>query len=481
MLPKFLNRVKERETLSRVLESKRSELFIIYGRRGVGKSALLQAVIRERSVSALYYRATRRTLSLQLTSLTETVREAFPDEYLGGALSSLDEFLAFLSNLAERRHKKKNREPVVAILDELPYLADVDQGLLTTLQHWWDDNKRRPNIKLFLSGSHISFMEKEVLDAAAPLYNRRTGAMRLEALDYFDAALFFPKYSLIDKVSVYSILGGMPSYLEQFNPGQSLPTNVKDQCLRERTYLSEEPEWLLLEDLRKDTTYGSVLRAIAHGARKPSEIAKAIGKESAQDVAPHLGMLQELGLVVREVPVTERTVARSRSSLYLIADQYLDFWYRYIDPSRSLVARQMGSQLWSKSILPTLDQHISKPTFERMARQYLWRALTMKRLPPDLEFVDVGSWWGEGDVEIDVVALDSNSNPTVAGSCKWTKSLVDVADYRALQQGCEKAGWEVEHLRFFLFSKSGFSERLEAIAKQNDRLILVSLADMYRP
>jgi hypothetical protein len=416
---------------------------------------------------------------LQLESLTATVKEAFPDEYLGGGLSSLDEFLDFLAELASRREKKKNKEPVIAILDELPYLVDVDQGLLTTLQHWWDDNKRRPNLKLFLSGSHISFMEKEVLDAAAPLYNRRTGAMRLEALDYFDAALFFPKYSLVDKVTVYSILGGMPSYLEQFDPDDSVETNVKEQCLRERTYLSEEPEWLLLEDLRKDIMHGSILRAIANGARKPSDISRAIGKASAQDIAPHLTTLQDLGLVVREVPITEKINARSRSSLYIIADQYLDFWYRYIDPSRSLVARQMGAQLWNKVITPSLDHYISKPTFETMARQFLWRALTLGKIPEGLEFVDVGSWWGEGNVEIDVVAIDSKKKVSAVGSCKWTKNKVDIADYNALQTATHKVGWATDNLWFFLFSKSGFTTRLEAIASQNIKVVLVSLNEMY--
>lgn len=84
--------------------------------------------------------------------------------------------------------------------------------------------------------------------------------------------------------------------------------------------------------------------------------------------------------VIRKVPITEKTNPRSRNSLYLIADQYLDFWYRFVDPSRSLVARRMGARLWGKAIAPALDQYVSFPTFERAARQYLWRALSAEAL-----------------------------------------------------------------------------------------------------
>jgi uncharacterized protein len=479
MTTNFHNRILERKVLARLLESVKSELFIVYGRRGVGKSALLQYALHEAGVPIFYYRASRRTLSIQLATITELLKETFPFDFLGGSLSSMDEFFAFISGLSAKREAANNSDPIVVVLDELPYLAEVDEGLLTALQHWWDDNKRRTNIKLFLSGSHVSFMEREVLDVAAPLYNRRTGAMKLEPLDYFDAARFFPKYSDIDKIILYGILGGMPSYLEQFNPNNSIQKNVKEQVLRERTYLAEEPEWLLLEDLRKDITHGSILRAIAGGKRKPSDIARAIGKKSAQDVTARLLTLQELGLVVREVPITERNEPRSRSSLYYIADNYIDFWYRYVDPSKSLIARNMGEALWTKLVAPSLQEYISRPTFERVARQYLWRAMAAGTLPDGVEFVDVGNWWGAGDVEIDVVAVDAPGAVTAIGSCKWSKNPVGMDVYSDLREAAKKAGWNTESLHYFIFSKSGFAKSLVDLAGTQGRTALIGLPELF--
>src|SRR5207237_1192865 len=133
-----------------------------------------------------------------------------------------------------------------------------DPGLLTVIQHWWDANKRRPNLKVFIAGSSMALMERQVLDVSAPLYNRRTAAMRVEPMDYADAALFFQSYTPRQKMEAYAILGGMPSYLEQFDPARSIEANVLATALRRNTYLSEEPDWLLLEDLRRDVTYGSI-------------------------------------------------------------------------------------------------------------------------------------------------------------------------------------------------------------------------------
>jgi hypothetical protein len=441
----------------------------------VGKSALIESAVSEAAPMGVFYRATRRTLSLQLADLTEAARISFPNAFLGQPFESFGVFLGFLAHQA-----REQDEPVVVVIDELPYLADVDPGLLTVIQNWWDANKTLPNLKVFLAGSYVAFMERQVLDANAPLYNRRTGAMRLEPLDYAAAALFFPHYTPEDKVAAYAILGGMPSYLEQFDPGRSVEENVKATALRRNTYLSEEPNWLLLEDLRRDVVHGSILRAIAAGQRKPSDIARAIGKTSAQDVAPHLATLQDLGLVVREIPVTEHSHSRSRTSLYNIADNYLSFWYRYVDPSLGLVTRGLGDRIWEASVAPTLHEFISRPAFERVCRQYLWRALAQDALPEGLTFSDVGSWWGAGDVEIDAVAVDERRRPTLCGSCKWTNSPVDVREYAALQLAVSRAGFG-EAPGLALFSRSGFTPRLTELAagQSPQRLLLVDLDALF--
>jgi AAA+ ATPase superfamily predicted ATPase len=132
----FYNREEEAAVIKAALASPRSELVILYGRRGVGKSALLERVAAASGWPYLFYRATRRTLPLQLEALTDSAREAFPGAFLAQPFGSMAVFLDFLSHTAA-----PGSEPIIAVIDELPYLADVDPGLLTSLQHWWDANK----------------------------------------------------------------------------------------------------------------------------------------------------------------------------------------------------------------------------------------------------------------------------------------------------------------------------------------------------
>jgi AAA+ ATPase superfamily predicted ATPase len=287
-------------------------------------------------------------------------------------------------------------------------------------------------------------------------------------------------------MEVYAILGGMPSYLEQFDPGRSIEENVLATALRRNTYLSEEPDWLLLEELRRDATYASILRAVAAGQRRPSDIARTIGKDGAQDIAPQLETLRNLALLARELPVTEKRLPRSRNSLYFLADHYLNFWYRYVDPSRSLVAQGLGRRVWERSIAPTLHEFVSRPAFEWACRQYLWRALASERPPSDLLFVDVGPWWGTNGREIDVVALDERGRTVLAGSCKWTNAPMDVAEYAALQHSLSLAAGALRPLDgegpwLALFSREGFTERLRTLAAAQSplRLLLIDLDEMY--
>jgi AAA+ ATPase superfamily predicted ATPase len=472
----FLNRHRELRALEEAIRSSRAEMVIVYGRRGVGKSALMQHALQQTGWRYIYYRATRRTLPLQMAAMRDCVAQVYPEAYVPVAFASVEDFLTYLAHLAAEQ-----QEPLLFVIDELPYLVEADPSLLSVLQHWWDAHKGAAPIKMFLLGSTLAFMERQVLDVGAPLYHRRTRSFRLEPMDYADAALFFPKYSAQQKMEAYAILGGMPLYLEQFDPEQDIEQNVIGAILQSHTFLSEEPEWLLLEEFRRDLLYSSILRAVAAGHRRPSDIANAIGKGSAQDIAVALEKLQQLGLIVREVPVTERSLPRSRRSLYYLADEYLNFWYRFVDPYSSVVARGMGRQVWAQHIAPNLSHFVSRPAFERACRQYVWRAVETGKL--SLPVVAIGAWWGTGGREIDVVAVDAQYRLVLAGSCKWTADPLDLADYVSLQKDVHSAEGELRPIAnptFALFSRTGFTSRLRQLAEaEGERLLLVDLQQLY--
>ncbi len=474
MPPMFHNRTHDLAYLRSACSSDRGEMIILYGRRGVGKSALLARAVE--SDRHIFYEATRRTLPLQLEGLTRATREAYPDEFIPEVFGSFEEFLAFVAAVAERYPG----ESAIVVIDELPYLAESDPGMLTVLQHWWDHHKRLPTVKLFLAGSYVAFMEREVLDVRAPLYNRRTGQMKLDPLRYDEAALFFPHYTPRERIESFAVFGGMPGYLDRVDPERTLAENVLKIVLQRNAYLNREPEWLLLEDLRRDVVYGSMLRAIAGGNRKPSDIARAMGKRSAQDVAPQLETLRDLELVRREAPVTHRRQAGSRSSLYWLADNYLAFWYRYVDPNQSLIAEGRGQTVLDRINL-SFHEYVSRPAFEEVCRQFLQRAYAQERLPQGLDFQVVGTWWNANS-EIDIVAQEG-SVTTLVGSCKWTNAPIGISELHQLEQTLAANASDLQPdagCWFALFSREGFDDRIKVRAREEgSRIMLFSLNELF--
>ncbi|NQE06113.1 hypothetical protein C5S32_09610 [ANME-1 cluster archaeon GoMg1] len=123
-------------------------------------------------------------------------------------------------------------------------------------------------------GSSIGMMENEVLGYKSPLYGRRTGQWKVEALSFKDLRSFFPKYSVEERIRTYSILGGIPFYLQQFDDSKDVSTNIKEKVLTKGEILYEEPEFLLREELREPRVYFTILKAISYGNSKFGNIMK---------------------------------------------------------------------------------------------------------------------------------------------------------------------------------------------------------------
>lgn len=476
----FLNRTHEVADIKRFLASQRSELLILYGRRGVGKSALIAEALSGQT--HLYYQATTRALVQQLEDLSEGFRSFASDMLLPGQFPSCDAFLDAVTRVARSR----SEAPTIVVIDELPYLAAADPPLPTVIQRWWDGVKRADirNIKMLLLGSSVSWMEENTLTDRGAIYNRRTGQIKLDPFDYRNAALFYSEFDSQDKIGAFAIWGGMPSYLEGIDPARRLWENVHDAILQFGTRLGEEPSWLRFTELRNDVLYASIVRAIALRNHRPSEIARAAGRTRADEIAFALERLCDLRLVERIVPIHEADHARSRHARYVLADHYLAFWYTFVDRLRHLLGARRHQEALHR-IQGDFDRYLSGRAFEDVCRQYLWQAMAAGRLPQNLEFDQVGSWWvarKETPDEIDVVAMESG-RAVLIGECKWSRQPMDRRDLDGLSAALRAAGEELrpaDRPWRALFSRSGFSHDLQGLAiNPEERLLLVTPDDLY--
>jgi uncharacterized protein len=479
----FFNRDPEFAALRRALDSDKAELIVVYGRRGVGKSELLVRAME--SHRGLYYQATAEVITQQLVDLAAEARRVAGDHIIVGHLESFERFLDTMVILAQA----EPHTPFPLIIDEFPYLAEAEPGLETVLQRWWDRNRlSATNLKLFLAGSQVSWMKEHTLAEHGPLQNRRTGQLEVAPLSYLHAALFYSHLSSADRVRAYGIWGGLPGYLSELNAPVGLWEAVAHTLLRPEARLSVEPDWLRFTDLRADRLYTSVVRAVAMGAHRPSDIARAVGRSGAADAAVPLNRLIEAGVIDRVTALGSSDTSRARTR-YEVADPFLAFWYRFIDPRRGAIRRvrtpERATQI-AAEIAAELDDYIARSVFENICREWVWEASARGLLPAELAIGEVSTWWGGRDErqdEIDVVALSAKRQGVLYGECKWSAAPTDMRDLGGLRSAIVSAGHEIPPIDRpwrVLFSRSGFQPTLQAeAADPENRILLVGLDRLY--
>ena len=452
----MIDREVERAWLEERLATDDRQLLVLYGRRRVGKTTLVSDVLDDCGLTSVYYLCDQRGIDHNARAFARACTATLDD-----VPPAVDDFTDAFTYLTRRVDG-----PFVVALDEFSYLVETDDTITSVFQRIVDETLAGTEISLVLLGSSISMMEEGVLSYESPLYGRRTGQWRLEPLTLGQAAGFFPAYDAEELIRAYGAVGGIPAYLEQFEPERSFADNVETHILSKGSFLFEEPEFLLRQELREPGTYLSILEAIAHGATRVSEIANEIDRD-ASSLSGYLGNLSRLGLIDRETPVTDPDAR----GVYRLTDHFLRFWFRYVLPNRGTLERGQTTAVRA-SIMETLPSHTSW-TFEAVCRQ----AVRSSGVPVGCD--RVGRWWYD-DNEIDVVGVNAGTETLLLGECKWTVEPVGrdlLVDLETLGPDVRWRG-EDRTVQYALFARAGFTEGLMAVADERDDLFLATPADI---
>jgi AAA+ ATPase superfamily predicted ATPase len=463
----FLNRTNELGMLRPRLAGDRAEFLVVYGRRRVGKTELLAHLASE--IRSFYFEATDTVPAQQLRDLTDELARVSRNELLQAqTLSSWDAALTAIAQFV-------GSQRTLVVLDEFQLLATRSPELETTLSRWWRTTGRSLPIVLVLAGSELSFFEDQVL--AGSLYGRRTGQLKLEPFAACEAALFHPGYSDEDRVRTYSVCGGIPYYLERFTDNRPLREHLLTEVFERTGLLHDEAELMLRQSIPDPANHIAVLRSIAHGYNRNNDIVGRTGLTAAH-VTKILGALERLGLAATLRPITASP--RAKKTAYAITDPFLRFHYRFVEPAKSQLRTSVLAAVYlNDAVLPELDHHASM-TWEQISQQHV--------LHHDNGVTAVGRWWGQvpagsgrrtEEREIDVVGINGTGTPVAIGMCKWTNRTVDFDELNLLDrlaphiQGFDPAAHR------YLFSRSGFSDRLLAHATADPLLHLVTPPDIY--
>lgn len=414
-------------------------MFILYGRRRVGKTELLVEFTRNKR--AVYFTASQVATGDNLNQLTMlTSQQLGRSELEGLTFKTLESYLEYIANL-------EGTSRLVLVLDEFQYWVSAERSIPSMIQRFWDRIGKKSQLMLVLCGSSISMMVDYTLAEKSPLYGRRTGQLELEPMDYRTASRFFPTWSEEERLSAFGILGGIPAYLEQFDPQVSLAENIKDKMLHKGRYLAEEAHLLFKTELRDPTVYFSILRAIASGCTTMKDLASRVNLD-ARAVSTYVSNLQTLHIVTREIPFNEPR--KSRKGRYFVKDNFLKFWFSLVEPNQTLLDINQGERLFDQLISPRLSTYMG-PVFEEICRQYLLLFGEEAGLPVP---VRLGKIWHR-DYDIDIVTENLDATNTIA-ECKWSKKTVDRRLIYQLRQRAETSGFMTAQKHLVLFTSSGF-------------------------
>ena len=248
---KFIARKNELDFLEQKYESKNGQLVIIYGRRRIGKTETIKHFCKDKG--AIFFTCTQTEDNNQLRNFSSLLlSNNLPQSKYISEFNSWEQ--AFL---ALKDFPKLEEERQIVVIDEFPYMVKGNSEIPSVLQKLWDTELNNQNIMIILCGSAMSFIEKEILSEENPLYGRATGIYKMLPMSFSDSSLFFPKWSKKDKVIAYSILGGIPYYLNQFDSAKTLKENICSNILQKGSILYSEPEFLMRQELREPATYNT--------------------------------------------------------------------------------------------------------------------------------------------------------------------------------------------------------------------------------
>lgn len=350
----FIGRDNELAVLNELADGGAPELFVLYGRRRVGKTELLQQFCEGRR--AVYFQAAQLREKDNLKAYRIALADGLEENI---AAIDFPDWETALQFTCERAGDQR----LVIVIDEFPYLCEANKGLPSVLQRFWDKEGKRSNLMLVLCGSQVSFMEDQVLSEKSPLFGRRTAQKRLQPLVPPHTIGFFPKWSVEERMLAFSILGGMPAYLRRFDDNRSLRENILREVLRPEGYLFEEVQFLLRNELSSPTTYNSILAAVARGDRKVGDVALTVGVDSTT-ANKYLTVLRDLGLVQRLIPITDPDPLRSRRGKYYISDRFVAFHFRHVQPSVTLINAGRGPRVLEESVEPDFERLFDEARLE---------------------------------------------------------------------------------------------------------------------
>lgn len=453
----IIGRQDELNQLEASYHAKGPQVVFVTGEDRVGKTALVHEFVSAHR-NGYYFAACNVSTSLNTSFfVTEMqVQGAFSDDQITDWEKALNVLL-----------EKSLSDQIVLAVDDIQYALQMVEKLLTRLYEWKQNNGSPIRMMLILAGivqkNTLSTLQKNIV-SIRPL------RITLLPLTYLKAMPYYNAFMDEEKVLLYGITGGYPGYLNLIDATKSFKDNLYSMCFAETSSLYLEGKKYVEEKVRQPVVYHAVLYAIASGKIRLGEISAAVGLEYNK-LSKYIGSLLDMGIIERIIPADEQHLKKQhKKTFYMIRNNMLLFWYRFIFPVRGAIRMGMGKKILRTGILSELDIFAQKVFFD-ICIQY---CISLKQKGNFfVDFKRIGYFWKQ-EVSLDTLFLlafdDKNS---CLMQCLWDKQKVSVSQLQALaRENIESRSFE----RYIIvFSRKGFTGPALQYSAKHPKIRLLSL------
>lgn len=436
----FVGRTKELAQLNRMYQLPENAAAVVYGREGIGKTTLIKEFIRDKSY--VYYQA----------------REFSKEEQRRYFDQKTSEFL-----------QKASAERTCFVLDEFDLMQKGCKDFFTDLAAFFQSIPEG-NGMLVLVSSSIQWVENSMLEEIGPLISAIKTTIKVKEFTFMEMVDRFPDSSTEVCVTIYSILGGVPAYLDMWNPKESVKKNVIRLIVDPRGSLHREAQRFLKTSLRELPFYSTILAVLAEDDPKLNYLYGRTHFSRAK-ISVYIRNLIQLDVAEKILSYEPERKNSAKKGLYGLRDAYLEFWYRLIYPNLSELSLLEPEEFYSRCIKKELGA-VQKKAYIRVCTEFMELMSQYHKLP--VQFERFRSFYGK-EGSLPVVGSGVNGELLV-GNCYWTDKPVGIREFEDLLQCADQIGREADY--YYLFSRAGFTKELSQMAENMDNIQCVGLDQM---
>lgn len=450
-------RMPELQYLNQHYDKRGSQILVIYGQKHIGKTTLIKEFLEDKP--GYYY------LAMPCSKREHMFRWGMQlkgDGIMDKEFPDIDDiFTAICENGASKK---------VIVIDEFQNIVKADDAFMEELVRFTRARDEKSGVTIVLCSSSISWVENSMLNKIGGNAYEISGLLKIKNLSFIDIVHRFPDFRIEECVEAYSILGGIPGLWNQFDGKLTIQQNICRNILNPDSFLFDEGERMVAEQLRETSVYNTILASIAAGKRKLNDIYLHTGFSRAK-ISVYLKNLIELELVEKVFSYDTAGRENTQKGVYRIVHPFVDFYFTYMYPNMSALQTLSVGEYYNKYIYPGFKRYVSG-YFKQVCRQHLEKLNERGRLP--IKFENSGEWVGK-EGTIDLIAQDG-AGKTLIGMCNWEKPMMTYADYEWILDCAGKARISADYI--YLYTASRFDEKLNLEAKVKPNLKLMMISDI---